>query len=71
MWDQESVELLALPLIPKAGMSGAPGVWPLHLERGVRLLGRVAAGSRSGQEKPGVEFRRKTAKSWVDRKVEI
>jgi len=46
-------------------------VWPLHLERGVSLLGRVAAGSRSGQEKPGVEFRRKTAKSWVDRKVEI
>src|SRR5271166_3764643 len=25
VWDQESVELLALPLIPKAGMSGAPG----------------------------------------------
>ena len=24
VWDQEPVELLALPLIPKAGMSGAP-----------------------------------------------
>jgi hypothetical protein len=24
VWDQESVELLALPLIPNAGMSGAP-----------------------------------------------
>ena len=25
VWDQESVKLLGLPLIPKAGMSGAPG----------------------------------------------
>jgi hypothetical protein len=24
VWDQESVKLLALPLIPKAGVSGAP-----------------------------------------------
>ena len=24
VWDQESVKLLGLPLIPKAGMSGAP-----------------------------------------------
>ena len=28
VWDQELVELLALPLIPKEGMSGAPDIRP-------------------------------------------